>query len=86
MTRFTLGDVAGIGQNTIGRIELRRGDNELTVNGEGVESVEIMAADGTSAARADGNTVSLGGIPAGTYIVKVVAGGKPTTRKIVIAK
>ena len=86
VTRFTLGDVAGIGQNTIGRIELRRGDNELTVNGEGVESVEIMAADGTSAARADGNTVSLGGIPAGTYIVKVVAGGKPTTRKIVIAK
>lgn len=86
VTRFTLSDVAGIGQNTIGRIELRRGDNELTASGEGVESVKIVAADGTLAASADGNTVSLNGIHGGTYIVKAVVNGKPTTRKIVIGK
>lgn len=65
---------------------MRQGDNELTVTGDNVTSVDIIAANGASAASAKGNTVSLNGLTSGVYVVKATVNGKTITRKIVIKK
>lgn len=75
-----------IADNVIARIEVRQGNNELTVEGDGVSSVELVSAAGATVAKAGGNTVSLDGIAAGAYVVKAVVNGATVTRKIVIAK
>lgn len=78
--------VAGIDENTIGLIEMRQGENELTVTDEGVTSVELVSAAGAVVAKAEGNTVSLNGLTAGVYVVKAVVAGETVTRKIMITK
>lgn len=80
VTNFLIA-VAGIDENTIGRIEMRQGENELTVTDEGVTSVA-----GAVVAKAEGNTVSLNGLTAGVYVVKAVVAGETVTRKIMITK
>lgn len=85
VTRFLLGST-GIDENTIGKIEMRQGDNEITVTGDNVSSVEIIGSNGASVASANGNTVSINGLASGVYVVKAVAGGKTVTRKVVINK
>lgn len=85
VTNFLIA-VAGIDENTIGRIEMRQGENELTVTDEGVTSVELVSAAGAVVAKAAGNTVSLNGLTAGVYVVKAVVAGETVTRKIMITK
>lgn len=85
VTNFLIA-VAGIDENTVGRIEMRQGENELTVTGEGVTSVELVSAAGAVVAKAEGNTVSLNGLTAGVYVVKAVVAGETVTRKIMITK
>lgn len=85
VTNFLIA-VAGIDENTIGRIEMRQGENELTVTDEGVTSVELVSAAGAVVAKAEGNTVSLNGLTAGVYVVKAVVAGETVTRKIMITK
>lgn len=84
-TRFYLG-TTGISDNTIARIEVRQGNNEITVNGDGVTSVDLVSAAGATVASAKGNTVSLDGVSAGVYVVKAVVNGETVTRKIQIEK
>ena len=83
--RFYIG-AAGIGDNTIARLEVRQGDNEVTIAGYNVTSVDLVAANGATVASATGNTVSINGLPAGIYVVKAVVDGKSVTRKIQIVK
>ncbi len=85
VTRFYIGS-AGIGENTIERIEVRQGDNELTVTGNNVSSVELVSASGAVVASSRSNTVSLNGITSGVYVVRTVVGGNVVTKKIQIAK
>ena len=85
VTNFLIA-VAGIDENTVGRIEMRQGENELTVTDEGVTSVELVSAAGAVVAKAEGNTVSLNGLTAGVYVVKAVVAGETVTRKIMITK
>lgn len=85
VTNFLIA-VAGIDENTIGRSEMRQGENELTVTGEGVTSVELVSAAGAVVAKAEGNTVSLNGLTAGVCVVKAVVAGETVTRKIMITK
>ena len=85
VTNFLIA-VAGIDENTIGRIEMRQGENELTVTDEGVTSVELVSAAGAVVAKAEGNIVSLNGLTAGVYVVKAVVAGETVTRKIMITK
>lgn len=85
ITRFVLG-VNGIGENVVGKLAITKDNNELTVTGDNVKSVEIVSASGAVVAKTNGNTVSLNGLTGGVYIVKAVAGGKTVTRKIVIEK
>lgn len=85
VTNFLIA-VAGIDENTIGRIEMRQGENELTVTDEGVTSVELVSAAGAVVAKAAGNTVSLNGLTAGVCVVKAVVAGETVTRKIMITK
>ena len=85
VTNFLIA-VAGIDENTIGLIEMRQGENELTVTGEGVTSVELVSAAGAVVAKAEGNIVSLNGLTAGVYVVKAVVAGETVTRKIMITK
>ena len=83
--RFYIG-AAGIGDNTIARLEVGQGDNEVTIAGYNVTSVDLVAANGATVASATGNTVSINGLPAGIYVVKAVVDGKSVTRKIQIVK
>lgn len=85
VTNFLIA-VAGIDENTIGLIEMRQGENELTVTDEGVTSVELVSAAGAVVAKAEGNTVSLNGLTAGVCVVKAVVAGETVTRKIMITK
>jgi hypothetical protein len=85
VTKFLIA-VAGINENTVGRIEMRQGENELTVTGENVESVELVSAAGAVVAKANGDTVSLNGVPAGMYVVKAVVAGETVTRKVMLTK
>lgn len=85
VTNFLIA-VAGIDENTIGLIEMRQGENELTVTDEGVTSVELVSAAGAVVAKAEGNTVSLNGLTAGVCVVKTVVAGETVTRKIMITK
>lgn len=85
VTKFLIA-VAGINENTVGRIEMRQGENELTVTGENVESVELVSAAGAVVAKAKGDTVSLNGVPAGMYVVKAVVAGETVTRKVMLTK
>lgn len=85
VTRFNIG-AAGIGDNTIQRIEIRQGDNELAVSGDGVVSVQLYSTSGAEVASASGNTVSLNGIAPGVYMVKAVVNHEVITRKIQIVK
>ena len=85
ITRFYIG-AAGIDENTIERIEVRQGNNEISISGDNVSSIEIVSANGAKVASAQGNTVSINGINAGVYVVKAVVNGKTITRKIMIAK
>lgn len=65
---------------------MRQGNNEITVNGDGVTSVDLVSAAGATIASAKGNTVSLDGVSAGVYVVKAVVNGETVTRKIQIEK
>ena len=85
VTNFLIA-VAGIDENTIGLIEMRQGENELTVTDEGVTSVELVSAAGAVVAKAEGNTVSLNGLTSGVCVVKAVVAGETVTRKIMITK
>lgn len=85
VTNFLIA-VAGIDENTIGLIEMRQGENELTVTDEGVTSVELVSAAGAVVAKAEGNIVSLNGLAAGVCVVKAVVAGETVTRKIMITK
>lgn len=85
VTNFLIA-VAGIDENTIGFIEMRQGENELTVTDEGVTSVELVSAAGAVVAKAEGNIVSLNGLTAGVCVVKAVVAGETVTRKIMITK
>lgn len=85
VTRFTIG-TTGIGKNTIDRIEMRQGNNEITVSGNNVTSVTVLSADGATVAKANGNTVSIDNINSGVYVVKAVVDGENVTRKIMIEK
>lgn len=85
VTNFLIA-VAGIDENTIGLIEMRQGENELTVTDEGVTSVELVSAAGAVVAKAEGNIVSLNGLTAGVCVVKAVVAGETVTRKIMITK
>lgn len=85
VTRFYIG-AAGISTGTIDRIEVRQGDNEITVAGDHVTSVDLISAAGATVASAKGNTVSVNGVNAGVYIVKAVVNGETITRKVLIEK
>ena len=85
VNRFVIG-TTGISSNTIAKIEIRQGQNEITVSGDNVTSVELVSADGATVASAKGNTLSIDDIAEGVYVVKAVSGGKTVARKIAIAK
>lgn len=84
-TKFYIGST-GINSTVVGKIEMRQGDNELTVTGDNVTSVDIIATNGATAASAKGNTVSLNGLTSGVYVVKATVNGKTVTRKIIVKK
>jgi len=72
--------------NTIGRLEVAQGDNNITVTGANVSSVEVVSAAGATVAAAKGNTVAINGLATGVYVVKAVVGGETIARKIQIVK
>lgn len=84
-TTFFIG-AAGIADNTIGRIEVAQGDNNITVTGANVSSVEVVSAAGATIASAKGNTVAINGLATGVYVVKAVVDGETIARKIQIVK
>lgn len=85
VTRFYIG-AAGISENVIGKLSVTKGDNEITVTGNNVKSVDIISVGGATVASAKGDTVSINGLSSGAYIVKAVVDGKVVSKKIMIEK
>ena len=85
ITRFVV-STTGIADNAIERVAIRQGNNELTVSGNNVKSIELFNAAGASVAAAKGSVLSLNGIEAGVYVVKAVVDGENVTRKISVEK
>lgn len=73
---------AGIEDNNMANVEILKGNNDITVVGNGVTSVELISATGATIASAKGNTLSLNGVAAGVYVAKVNVNGEIITRKI----
>ena len=83
---FYIGSSTDIEENVIADITVRQENSFITVTGDNVENVTIISADGTVAAQAKGNSVSLNGVPAGAYILKAKAAGKDMVRKITVTR
>ena len=86
VTYFYIGTAAGIDRNVVKDITLAKGDNFLTVQGDGVEAVAIYSASGMSERAVKGNTVDLGGLPTGIHIVRYKVGGKYYSTKVDIRR
>lgn len=83
---FIIGSSTGIVDNTIASITIRQTDSRITVTGNNVSSVSLFSADGAAVASADSDTLAIGQLPEGIYVVKAVVDGKTVTRKIRIVR
>ena len=83
---FTVDAATGISQQWVADLAVQQSDAMLTVAGEGVEQVSLIAADGRVVAQSDTDTVPIGQLSPGIYVVKAEAAGKTLVRKIRIRK
>lgn len=81
---FTIDGVLGIDDATVEQLRLRKGDNFLRVEGDGVESVSAYSISGVKAASAQGNTLNITNLAPGIYVVKAKAKAGELVRKIEI--
>ena len=83
---FTVDAATGISQQWVADLAVQQSDAMLTVAGEGVEQVSLIAADGRVVAQSDTDTVAIGQLSPGIYVVTAEAAGKTLVRKIRIRK
>ena len=79
---FTVDGATGISQQWVPDLTVRQSEAILTVSGEGVEQVSLIAADGRVVAQSDTDTVSIGQLSPGIYVVKAETAGKTLVRKV----
>lgn len=85
VTYFRIG-TTGIDNVGVATINIRKGENLLKVDGEGVKSIEAYSANGMKVAEADGNVMNLAGFANGVYVIKVNTVNGTVNRKINIVK
>ncbi|MDY5034831.1 MAG: T9SS type A sorting domain-containing protein, partial [Prevotella sp.] len=61
-------------------------DSRITVTGNNVSRVSLFSADGAAVASADSDTLPVGQLSEGIYVVKAVVDGETITRKIRIVR
>ena len=83
---FIIGSSTGIEENTIASITIRQTDSRITVTGNNVSRVSLFSADGAAVASADSDTLPVGQLSEGIYVVKAVVDGETITRKIRIVR
>lgn len=76
----------GISSNTIAEINIRYGENFITVDGGNAKSITVYSTDGATAASAQGGSLNVSGLNTGIYVVKANVDGNVITRKISIVK
>jgi len=76
----------GISSNTIAEINIRYGENFITVDGGSVKSITVYSTDGATAASAQGGILNVSGLNSGVYVVKANVDGNVITRKISIVR
>ena len=79
-------NTSGIAANHVAHLSLQRGDNCLSVVGEGCQasSIELLATNGTRVAAAASGTLSLNHLATGVYVVRALVDGKSYLWKIVL--
>ena len=82
---YTVAEATGIRDNYMAHLKLRQDKATLTVVGEGILHVSLMAMDGTEVAASDVPVLSIGHLSAGIYIVKVETTGGTLVRKVRIS-
>ena len=82
---YTVAEATGIRDNQMAHLKLRQDKATLTVVGEGILHVSLMAMDGTEVAASDVPVLGIGHLSAGIYIVKVETTGGTLVRKVRIS-
>lgn len=83
---FKIGVSNGIEENTIAEVKIVQENSTVSVTAENVTKLALIAADGAEVAVAYGNSLAVGNVPEGVYILKAVANGEELVRKIRIKK
>ncbi|MGM9712595.1 MAG: hypothetical protein ACI3Y5_00535 [Prevotella sp.] len=83
---FIIGSSTGIEENTIASVSIRKTDSYITVTGDNVSGVSLFSADGAAVAATGSDTLAIGQLSEGVYVVKAVVDGKTVTRKIRIVR
>ena len=82
---YTVAEATGIRDNQMAHLKLRQDKATLTVVGEGILHVSLMAMDGTEVAASDVPLLGIGHLSAGIYIVKVETTSGTLVRKVRIS-
>ena len=82
---YTVAEATGIRDNQMAHLKVRQDKATLTVVGEGILHVSLMAMDGTEVAASDVPVLGIGHLSAGIYIVKVETTGGTLVRKVRIS-
>lgn len=82
---FALG-AAGIADNYVADLHIRKGENFITIEGEGVTTVSAVNMGGQTVAAAQGHVLDITTLSAGTYVLRIEANGTVRTAKVQVVK
>lgn len=85
--QWCMSDASSIDKNVTDGIEVRihPGTDNITINGDFTKA-RLFTTDGVAIAQSKGNTVPLGNISTGIYLLQIESGSNVTVRKIVIRR
>mgnify|MGYP002557536419 CR=1 FL=1 len=83
--QFCLDDLTDVKRIIADNIEITRnnGDNFITISGN-FDSADLISVNGMCVSRSNGNKLPLDGIGNGLYILRISAGGKIYTQKMIV--
>lgn len=82
---FLINPTTGITDATTAAIDVTKGTTHLNVGGVDVKDLNLYSADGKLAVSAKGNILSIQGLPAGIYVLRITAAdGKVYSQKLAI--
>lgn len=80
---FQVGPSA-IGENSVAVLRLQQGEHYIRVTGTDVVEASLLSAAGLTVAQARGGVVDITGLPAGTYVLRIVTPRGEVVRKVAV--